>query len=399
MVSALRETFGSEALNNTWRSERNRLKSSAYGVDRIGGKQFDAEKSWRIPSISRQRLPTFVPSPLLAIAKPKQTGGERIICVPTIEDRLIQFSILYKIREPLKRKKLLNSVSYGLVAHSQRTVQDARNQATILRQKGACVYKADIQKFFDRIPRARLEAEIRRLVPYPSLHDVLVAFSQVEIGDGFSPDWESIVSAAGITAGLGVRQGMPLSPYFAGMILRDLDLLIEKKGFPVIRYVDDIIGFFGSEQECQDFDGFLRERLSNLNRELGVVGAPGSKTGIYAALESVEFVGMQMHFDKHGRCVLSVSEKTLQKIEARFAEMSQIDKLLQKGITLPHLGSRLEAMSRGYVAAYNGAANMSELKARVRSAADPVVEVVLESIFGPTMKSLGRKERRFLGLQ
>lgn len=369
-------------------------------MDRISGKQFDAERSWRIPSIRERRLnPTFTPSPLLAIAKPKNGGGHRIICVPTIEDRLIQLSVLYAVRDPLKKKGLLNTVSYGLVAQSGRTVQDARDRATALRENGKWVYKTDIQKFFDRIPRDRLENEIRRTVPHRSLHDLIVSFSKVEIGDGFAADWQQIINAAGIQTGLGVRQGMPLSPYFAGVVLLELDRLLEKRRQPVIRYVDDIMGFFKSRKECEDFDAFLRDQLSKLSLDLGIMGEPKSKTMIFEPSQPAEFVGMEMRFGNDGKCSLFVSEKTLESVEARFAELSKIDTLLQKKITLPFLGARLGAMKKGFIAAYHGAQNMAELKARVEAASAPVVEVVLEEIFGGAMKSLGPKERKFLGLE
>jgi len=398
--NALQQVFSSAELHVAWQLERQRLKSSCYGIDRVSGKQFDAERSWRIPSIKEHRLSHgFAPHPLLAIAKPKDGGGHRIICVPTIEDRLIQFSLLYKIREPLKSRGLLNNISYGLVAHSERTVQDARRRATLLRENGRWVYKTDIQRFFDKIPREPLALAIRRLIPHRSLHNVLIAYSNVEIGDGFAPNWPSIIGKAGIQTGLGVRQGMPLSPYFAGIILQDLDRLLEKRGLPVIRYVDDIIGFFGSRKECEDFDAFLRDQLRELGLSLGIIGDPNSKTMIYQPDEPAEFVGMEMRFEPNGKCRLCVSEKTLRRLESRIAEMSDLDTLLQKKITLPHLGSRLGAMATGYIAAYHGATNMSELKARVIGAAAPVVSRVLESIFGPTVKNLDRKERMFLGLE
>jgi hypothetical protein len=55
-------------------------------------------------------------------------------------------------------------------------------------------------------------------------------------------------------------------------------------------------------------------------------------------------------------------------------------------------------MSKGYVSAYHGARNMSELKLRIQTAAAPVIENVLEDLFGVTISKLGRKERKFLGI-
>jgi len=329
--NALQQILSPADLSVAWQLERQRLRSSCYGVDRISGKQFDAERAWRIPSLIERRFsPNFVPNPLLALAKPKDSGGHRIICVPTIEDRLIQFSILYKIRDSLRDCGLLNSISYGLVSDSNRTVQDARNRASALRENGRWVYKADIQKFFDKIPRDRLQSDIRRIVKYRSLHNILVSFSNVEIGDGFAGDWGQIIHDAGIRVGVGVRQGMPLSPYFAGMLLLKLDRFLESRNLPVIRYVDDIIGFFKSRQECENFHELLCNELGKLDLNLGAIDDPASKTRIYDPDQPAEFVGMEMRFSPEGKCYLCVSEKTIQRIESRIAEMSRIEVLLDK---------------------------------------------------------------------
>lgn len=398
MGNALHKSFSARELFDAWRFERKRLKSSSFGIDRIGGKQFGAEKSWRIPKIRERLKDGFAPHELLAIAKPKDSGGHRVICIPTIEDRLIQFSILFQIREALKKRKLLNRVSYGLVANANRTVQDARARASTLRENGGWVYKTDIQKFFDNIPRNILADRIKSIVPHGSLHDVLIAFANVEIGDGFGTDWKSVIGKSGIKKGLGVRQGMPLSPYFAGMLLRDLDLELERKGFAALRYVDDLIAFFPSEKACEEFDSFLRDKLNELSLTIGGIGEAGSKTKIYPPDSQVDFLGMGMDFDRNGKCQLTVTEKTLKSIEARFAEMSELDRLLQKGLTLPSFGGRLAAMERGYQYAYHGAQNMSELKYRVAVASSMTLETVLLSIFGETLSKLNKKERKFLGL-
>lgn len=398
MVSALHKAFSAKELAIAWQLERTRLRSSSFGIDRIGGKQFDAEKAWRIPSIGHRLKDGFRPHELLAIAKPKDSGGFRIICVPTIEDRLVQFSILFEIRDGLKERKLLNRISYGLVANEKRRVQDARQRATELREAGAWVYKTDIQRFFDNIPRDLLAKKIRRTVRQSSLHDVLIAFSNVEIGDGFGSDWKAVVSKSGIQVGKGVRQGMPLSPYFAGMLLRDLDLDLERREIAALRYVDDLIAFFPSKAACEDFDRLLRDKLDDLSLEIGGIGAAGSKTKIYSPAEDVDFLGMGMKFDSKGHCQLYVTEKTFENVESRFAEMSEIDRLLQMNLTLSSFGARLESMRRGYIDAYQGAVNMSALKTRVKTASQLTLNGVLTNIFGDSLSKLEKKDRKFLGL-
>ena len=398
MTSARSKVFSARELNLTWDLMKSRLQKSSQGIDRIDGNQFNAEKQWRIPNIRNRLVGRFKPTELLAIAKPKDTGGFRIICVPTIEDRLIQFSILFEIRDALKRKRLLNSISYGLVADESRTVQDARRRASVLRENGKWVLKTDIRKFFDNIPRDILASNIKSIVPYPSLHDVLISYSQVEIGGGYSPDWREIVSSAGIERGRGVRQGMPLSPYFAGMLLRGLDLELEKKGIAALRYVDDIIAFFPSENACIEFGRYLSDKLAALSLEIGVPNVSGSKTKIYSPDEDIEFLGMGMRFSTEGACSLFITNKTIENVESRFAQLADINVLLQKNLTLSTFGRRLESMKIGYRSAYHGAENLTEFQSRISKIAGQTLELVLEGLFGERLSELGSKERKFLGL-
>ncbi|MGV3556451.1 MAG: reverse transcriptase domain-containing protein [Croceibacterium sp.] len=398
MQNALAKISASSALRAAWDAERRRLRKSCYGIDRISGRQFETEQGYHFYRLRERLRSKFKSDPLLAIAKPKQSGGNRIICVPTVGDRVVQFAILNEIKSALADKGLLNSVSYGLVANAGRTVQDARARAIQLKAGGKWVYKADIEKFFDNIPREAMKEAIRKIVPHRSLHRVLIAFVETEISDGFDPNWQQIVAQAGIVSGQGVRQGMPLSPYFAGILLRDLDKLIEKRKFPALRYVDDIIAFFSTKEECVAFDAFLRAELSKLALTLGVIGDEHSKTKIFSPTQCPDFLGMELDCGPDGVEFLKISQKTIEKIGQKFLGMASIDELLQKGVTLPTLGSRLDAMERGYVSAYQGGKNLDELKSELAKMKQACLASVLEEIFGLDALKLSSKKQRFLGI-
>ena len=398
MQSALTKISASSALRTAWNAERSRLRKSCYGIDRVNGRQFESEQDYHFYRLRERLRGKFKSDALLAVAKPKQSGGNRIICVPTIGDRVVQFSILNEIKNSLAEKGLLNSISYGLVANSGRTVQEARAQAIKLKSGGRWVYKADIEKFFYNIPREVMKEAIRKVVPHRSLHHVLLAFVDTEIGDGFDHDWQEIVAEAGIVSGKGVRQGMPLSPYFAGILLRDLDKLIERRKSPALRYVDDIIAFFSSERECIEFDAFLRDELSKLALSLGVLGDEHSKTKIFSPSQCAHFLGMELDCGPDGVDFLKIAQKTVEKIGQKFSKMASIDDLLQRSVTLPTLGSRLDAMERGYVSAYQGAKNLDDLKIELANMKQACLAQALEEIFGLDALKLSSKKRRFLGI-
>lgn len=399
MSNSLNIALSRKNLELVWRYEKGRLLRSCFGVDRQTGKEFQDRLTYEFFRLRERSLGNFRPKGLLAIAKPKENGGSRIICVPTIADRVLQFAVLNEFRGSLEKRGLLNPVSYGLIRSANRTVQDARRRAITLRNARGWVYKADIEKFFDNIPRDAVRCAAASIIPQRSLHKIVLPFIDTEIEDGFDPEWKTIVGKAGIVAGKGVRQGMPLSPYFAGMILRDLDRAIQKRGIPAIRYVDDIVAFFDSKKECEAFHAFLQDVLDGVGLSVGTVGASGSKTRIYHPAESAMFLGMEISRSSESNYGLRISEASIQNIAAKFAKAGDIEVLLQKNVTLPRLGRFLDAMESGYLHAYEGAGNHAALVTEVRAMKAAALAYALEQALGEQVSNLGRKERRFLGIE
>lgn len=191
---------------------------------------------------------------------------------------------------------------------------------------------------------------------------------------------------------------MPLSPYFAGMVLRDLDRAIQKYGAPAIRYVDDIVAFFNTEDECKAFHVFLQSVLDEVGLSVGGVGSENSKTRIYEPAKSAMFLGMEISRKADSTYSLRVSDATIEKVGAKFARTGDIDFLLQKKVTLPRLGGFLAAMESGYLQAYEGAENHAELVTEVRAMKAAALTSALEQALGEHVSHLGPKERRFLGI-
>jgi RNA-directed DNA polymerase len=399
MANSLENALSKVNLDIVWRFEKSRLLKSCYGIDRKSGHDFQQKLSFEFFDLRQRVKSSFKPKGLLAVAQPKpNSNGNRILCVPTISDRLLQFALLNELRPSLAKRGLLNNVSYGLMRNANRTVQDARDRGLLFRKTLPWVYKADIEKFFDNVPRSAVREAAKKVISKRSLHNVVLSFIDTEIEDGFDPNWRQIVTNAGIQQGKGVRQGMPLSPYFAGMILLDLDRKIEQLGICAIRYIDDIVAFFKTEAECLQFDKFLREQLEQLGLKIGSIGVEGSKTTIYKPDEAALFLGLEMTRDNTGGYQLLVPANCIQKVSAKFAAMGNIDSLLQKQITLPRLGGFLDAMEAGYVQAYRCADNIDELASEIKTMKKAALNGALEEALGEQLKSLPLKIRKFLGI-
>jgi hypothetical protein len=260
------------------------------------------------------------------------------------------------------------------------------------------VYKADITSFFDNLDRVQLKRCIEAAVGQRSIVPALSSFVDAEISDGIDPGWRKIVAGAGIRSGVGVRQGMPLSPLYAGLYLRDLDRRLIASGVPVARYVDDIVAFFESEKECQAFDRFLRSALEELGLTIGDLGDQASKTFIFAPSRPAAFLGMEIT-PHNGKYCLFVPEKSMNDIRDRFVKASTPAGLLESRVHLTTMGKFFESVECGYLNAYEEAHNRDALRELVEIQSTAAQRVVLETIFGATrLEQLTADELQFVGL-
>lgn len=89
---------------------------------------------------------------VFALEKPGK-DQYRIICIPTIKDRLIQKSLLRLLEN--RGFKFETKISYGY--SRKKSVQRALLHAKQLRNEKPWVYKTDIKSFFDVIPRDKMK--------------------------------------------------------------------------------------------------------------------------------------------------------------------------------------------------------------------------------------------------
>jgi RNA-directed DNA polymerase len=398
-MSALEAAISMPALRAAWKRERGRLCRSCFGVDRVTGTVFESTLDRQFRELRYRLKSGFRGRGLLALAKPKDSGGFRIICVPTIADRLIQFSLLEQLRPQLKSMGLDNAISYGVARGRDRSVLEARKFACSARGEREWVYKTDIQRFFDNIGRDVLAGSIRRVVRQRSLHPLLLTFLQTEIEAGLDPDWKKVIAECGLRVGVGVRQGMPLSPFFAGTYLREIDRWILSRGVAAAQYVDDIIAFFSSEHEALAFHDALKERLSRLDLSIGEPNGAGSKTALYQPGESAAFLGMEISKSPSGPYRLQVAASTIAKVVERIDNMKHLTELLASDVRLTTMGRHFAAVEYGYLNAYAEAQNRDDLREAMSKASQAAQAAILGEIFGPErLTQLGASQWRFLGV-
>ena len=317
---------------------------------------------------------------------------KRIICVPTVRDRLVQRAVLAYLSQGDKCK-LSNGVSFGFVP--KRGVKRAAEVARDVRKDLPFAYKTDISAFFDNVERPRIEQLIHSIVRQRSLRPLLTAVLHCEIEESNPRVLEEIASA-GIKPNRGVRQGMPLSPFFANLYLRGFDAHVERRKIRMVRYADDLIFFARSQAECIAIHDFVVDELGKLGLSIPAIG-PESKTRIFAPNEPAEFLGVELTPSTNGY-VLEVNSKQIEKACKRLRDICDPAAVRLSGTTLSKIQMTARAIHIGYLEAYRFTNNVKQLENFLQNCQLKAMASLVENMLGVSVGSLNPSARRFLGI-
>nr|WP_294564465.1 reverse transcriptase domain-containing protein [uncultured Rhodopila sp.] len=121
-------------------------KGGAAGVDGQTIEQFEANLGRNLYRIwNRMSSGTYFPPPVLAVSIPKKSGGQRILGVPTVSDRIAQMVVKQLIEPDLDPVFLPNSYGY-------RPRKSALDAVAVTRErcwKHDWVLEFDIKGLFD----------------------------------------------------------------------------------------------------------------------------------------------------------------------------------------------------------------------------------------------------------
>lgn len=386
-------------LMDVWKEYRPRAKGSAPGVDGCTPKQFDDNLMQRIALIRAEVTDGYAFSALRGVPVPKKDPTKfRIICVPTIQDRVVQRALLRVIEDKAIDLRIANDVSFGFVKDTPSTKRGAaaaRAAAIRHRQAKPWVFKADITSFFDRICREDLISSFRKSFKLRSLSPLVESAINCEV-DESDPRIRRVLYDNGIKRGEGLRQGMPLSPILSNFLLRDFDQAFTAGCYDLVRYADDLIVLASTREECAAIEALTRAELSKLG-----LGLSGQKTETRAPDEPVEFLGMELA-PKPGTSAycLTISNQQLTKIREQFTRFHDVDFAVKEGLDLPKLLRRLENMKSGYRAAYRVADNYEALDQQLDQWTSNCITKVYTSMFdAKSIAKLTATQRRFLLLQ
>ena len=394
--NALLQATSWESLNSAWKTLFRKSRPSSrnsVGIDDISINDFARDDAANINRLHREiREKQFHFSHLRPHLIQKPNGKDRLICVPTVKDRIVQRALL----EFLSNKyhgRLANEISYGFVKY--RSVGTAAKLACALRGRHQWAFKTDITSFFDTVNRSVLAQAISKNIRDSSLHALLLGALSCEVHCTSSGDRKRI-KKLGIKEGLGIRQGMPLSPIFANLLLLQFDKAVNAKQYKCVRYADDLIFFADSRAECEEIAEFCTNELKKINLTIPSIEEK-SKSIIYEPHAPAEFLGVGLCFE-NSEYVLRLMPNQLEKIREGLLQLGSIKELLNRNIKLASLGQAIVSRKSGYVHAYSDCVNADKLDNELSDIQQKVLKRIYVNGLKIDIENLAHEERTFLGL-
>lgn len=169
----------------------------------------------------------YKPSAVMKVEIPKQSGGKRMLGIPTVLDRLLQQAISQKLTQiyDVGFSESSYGFRYGRSAH-----QAVKQAQKYLNAGRNYVIELDMEKFFDNVNHDRLMAILARQIT----DKVLLSLIRKYLNAGIMQD--GVIRKRN----KGTPQGSPLSPLLSNIVLDELDKELEKRGHHFVRYADDL---------------------------------------------------------------------------------------------------------------------------------------------------------------
>jgi RNA-directed DNA polymerase len=221
------------------------------GVDRVTAAMFEKRLDAELTRLETQlREGTYQPQAVHRTWIPKGDGKLRPLGIPTIRDRVVQTALRH-VLEPIFEREFAEH-SYGF--RPNHSAKDALRRVDALLRAGYCeVVDADIQGYFDSIPKEPLMARVRNRVADGRVLSLVEQYLNQTVMDGLD-QW---------TPDAGTPQGAVISPLLANIYLNPLDHLMAQMGVEMVRYADDFVLLCKTADEAAQALTALREWMAH----------------------------------------------------------------------------------------------------------------------------------------
>jgi len=357
----------------------------AAGVDGQTIEQFEADLKGNLYKIwNRMSSGTYFPPPVCAVSIPKKSGGERILGVPTVGDRIAQMVVKQLIEPDLELIFLPDSYGY----RPRKSALDAVGVTRKRCWKYDWVLELDIKGLFDNIDHELLLKAVRK--------HVKCKWALVYIERWLTAPMEQ--NGIRIERTRGTPQGGVISPILSNLFLHyafDLWMTRTHPDLPWCRYADDGLVHCRSEREAEALKAKLQARLAECHLELHptktkiVYCKDGKRKGTYPNVK-FDFLGYEFRpravlGSQSGRLLCgftpAVSPSALKSMRATIRDL---DIRRRTQVSLGDIALQINPLLRGWIEYYGR---------YTPSALSPMLRHVNQTLVAWAM----RKYKRFRG--
>jgi RNA-directed DNA polymerase len=332
------------------------VKSNAgsAGVDGQTIEQFEANLQNNLYKLwNRMSSGSYFPPPVRAVSIPKKSGGQRILGVPTVADRVAQMVVKQVIEPDLDPVFLADSYGY----RPRKSALDAVGVTRKRCWKYDWVLEFDIKGLFDNIDHELLLRAVRKHVTctWALLYIERWLTAPMEHDDGTRAERNR-----------GTPQGGVVSPILSNLFLHycfDLWMARTHPDLPWCRYADDGLVHCRNEHEAQALQAALQARLAECHLELHptktkiVYCKDGKRKGTYQSVK-FDFLGYcfrprRVMSSRDGKLFCgfnpAVSPSALKAMRTTIRELNV---RRRTDLSLDDLARRLNPLLRGWIEYY-----------------------------------------------
>ena len=238
---------------------RVKANKGAAGVDGVSITKFEEKLKDNLYKLwNRMSSGSYMPLPVRAVSIPKDNGGERILGIPTVADRIGQMVVTMYL-EPLV-EPLFHADSYGY--RSGKSALDAVATARQRCWQRDWVIDLDIKGFFDNLDHQLMMRAVKKHTdcPWVLLYIERWLKAPIQKGDGTLENREK-----------GTPQGGVCSPLLANIFMHHAFDEWMRQNHPQMlfkRYADDVLVHCETEQQARLMCDAIEKRLAQCKLEV-----------------------------------------------------------------------------------------------------------------------------------